>query len=136
MYAVIKTGGKQYKVAPDQLLTVERLPGAAGDKVELTEVLMLADDKGVQTGTPLLAGVAVPAEIVEQKRGDKVRIFKRTRRHTYRRNAGHRQELTVLRIGAFGGAKAAKKAKPAAKSAAKKAEAEAAVPAADNEGKE
>lgn len=131
MYAVVKTGGKQYKVTPDQLLTVERLPGAAGDSVALTEVLLVADDNGLRAGNPLVAGVTVAAEIVEHKRGDKIRIFKKTRRHTYRRNAGHRQELTVLRINAIGEAgQAAPKAK---KPAAKK---KAAAAASESEGKE
>ncbi|RME63507.1 MAG: 50S ribosomal protein L21 [Alphaproteobacteria bacterium] len=124
MYAVVKTGGKQYKVAPEQLLTVERLPGEAGDRVELAQVLLVADDKGVRAGTPFLEGVAVAAEIVEQKRGEKIRVFKKIRRHNYRRTKGHRQELTVLRIEAIGapGAAAAKAKKTAPKKAPAKTE--------------
>ncbi|MEM8800686.1 MAG: 50S ribosomal protein L21 [Pseudomonadota bacterium] len=117
MFAVVKTGGKQYRVAPDDLLTVERLPGNAGDTIALDQVLMLSSDKGLEVGSPLLNGVAVGAEIVEQKRGDKIIIFKKKRRHNYRRKNGHRQELTVLRITSIGDAVATKAAKPAATTA-------------------
>jgi large subunit ribosomal protein L21 len=94
MFAVIRTGGKQYKVASGDVLSVEKLEGTAGDKVELGDVLM-ADGK---VGAPLLAGAKVLAEIVKQFRDDKVRIFKKRRRHNYRRTKGHRQYLTEIKI--------------------------------------
>ncbi|MCK6450722.1 MAG: 50S ribosomal protein L21 [Alphaproteobacteria bacterium] len=98
MFAVIKTGGKQYKVAKDDVIEVEKLPGAAGASVDLTEVLMLSDGGKVETGSPLLAGAKVSAEVVEQTRGDKIIVFKKRRRKNYRRKKGHRQDLTVLKI--------------------------------------
>jgi len=121
MYAIIKTGGKQYRVAPDDTIEVERLPGKAGDSVELTDVLMLAGDGGIEVGTPLVEGASVSAELVAQTRGDKIIIFKKRRRKHYRRRQGHRQDLTLLKVTAINaaGKKAAKK--PAAK--AEKAEA-------------
>lgn len=98
MFAVIKTGGKQYKVAKDDVIEVEKLPGEAGASVDLTEVLMLSDGGMVETGSPLLAGAKVSAEVVEQTRGDKIIVFKKRRRKNYRRKKGHRQDLTVLKI--------------------------------------
>ena len=93
MFAVIRTGGKQYTVAKDDVILVEKLEGNAGDKINV-DVLAL-DGK---FGTPLLDGGLVAAEIVEQTRGDKVIIFKKRRRHNYRRKNGHRQHLTALKI--------------------------------------
>ncbi|WP_138380948.1 50S ribosomal protein L21 [Luteithermobacter gelatinilyticus] len=126
MFAVVKTGGKQYKVAKDDILKVEKLEGEAGSKVTLDEVLLVGDDKGVQVGSPTVAGTVVTAEILEQTRGDKVIIFKKKRRHNYRRKKGHRQELTVLKvleIGKGGAKKAApKKADKAEKAESAKAE--------------
>jgi large subunit ribosomal protein L21 len=98
MFAVIRTGGKQYKVAPNDIITVEKLDGEAGATIELAEVLMVGDGAEVTTGTPLLAGAAVSAELVEHRRGDKIIVFKKKRRHNYRRKNGHRQHQTVLRI--------------------------------------
>ncbi|MBX2804767.1 MAG: 50S ribosomal protein L21 [Hyphomicrobiales bacterium] len=98
MYAVIRTGGKQYRVAADDVLEIERIQGKAGDKVDFGEVLMVSDDAGAQIGTPLVKGASVAAELVEQFRGDKIIIFKKKRRTTYRRKQGHRQELTRVRI--------------------------------------
>ena len=98
MYAVIKTGGKQYRVAKDDVITVERLACAAGDKIELDQVLMLDDGKGPQLGTPLIDGACVAALVLDQSRGDKIIVFKKKRRKNYRRTMGHRQDLTVLRI--------------------------------------
>jgi large subunit ribosomal protein L21 len=98
MFAVIRTGGKQYKVAKNDVLTVEKLAGEPGSTIELADVLMLGGDGTPRTGTPTLAGVSVAAEVLEQKQGEKVIIFKKRRRHNYRRKNGHRQELTVLRI--------------------------------------
>ncbi len=98
MYAVIKTGGKQYRVAPDDVITVERLEGEAGAAITLSDVLMVASDAGTKIGAPLVEGASVSATIVEQTRGDKVVIFKKRRRKHYRRKNGHRQDLTVLKI--------------------------------------
>jgi len=98
MFAVIKTGGKQYKVAPDDVLRVEKLAGEPGDIVELDAVLMLGGESGTTLGTPLVAGATVAAEVVQQTRADKIVVFKKQRRKHYRRRHGHRQEETVLRI--------------------------------------
>lgn len=101
MYAVIRTGGKQYRVTQDAVLTVERLPGEAGSAVTFTDVLMAGDASGVKLGAPTLAGASVTATVLEQKRGDKVIIFKKRRRQNSRRKNGHRQDLTVLKISAI-----------------------------------
>jgi len=99
MFAVIKTGGKQYKVAPNDVILVEKLPGLAGDTVTLDQVLMVGD----KVGAPLVAGASVTATLVEQTRGEKIIVFKKKRRQNYRRKKGHRQDLTVLRIAAING---------------------------------
>jgi large subunit ribosomal protein L21 len=99
MYAVIRTGGKQYRVAADDVIDVERLPGAPGDKLEFADVLLLGGGDGdPQIGAPLVAGAKVAAELVEHHRGEKIIIFKKKRRQNYRRKRGHRQELTTVRI--------------------------------------
>lgn len=98
MYAVIRTGGKQYKVAPEDVLQIEKIEGAAGDAVQFAEVLMVAGEGEPVVGAPLVSGAAVSAEVVEQGRGPKVVIFKKRRRQNYRRKRGHRQELTTVRI--------------------------------------
>lgn len=98
MYAVIRTGGKQYRVAKDDVVFVEKLPAEAGASVTLDDVLMIGEGSDIKTGTPLLAGAKVTAKVLEQKLDDKVLIFKKKRRHNYRRKNGHRQALTVLRI--------------------------------------
>jgi large subunit ribosomal protein L21 len=98
MFAVIRTGGKQYKVAPDDIIAVEKLAGEPGTTIELAEVLMVGDGADVKAGTPLLAGASVSAELVAQRRADKIIVFKKKRRHNYRRKNGHRQHQTVLRI--------------------------------------
>jgi large subunit ribosomal protein L21 len=98
MFAVIRTGGKQYKVARDDLIAVEKLAGEPGTTIELSEVLMVGEGGEVSTGTPLLAGASVSAELVEHRRGDKIIVFKKKRRQNYRRKNGHRQHQTVLRI--------------------------------------
>lgn len=112
MYAVIKTGGKQYRVTPHEVIEIERLPGAAGDSIEFSQVLMVAANGGVEIGTPLVAGATVVGEIVEQTRGPKIIVFKKKRRKHYRRRNGHRQDLSEVRITEIltGGAKPAKKA--------------------------
>ena len=121
MYAVVKTGGKQYRVAKDDVLRIERLPGEEGDIITLDEVLMVGDGAAITVGAPLIAGASVAAEIVEQARGPKIVIFKKRRRQNYRRKKGHRQLLTVVKItdiltdGAKPAAKKAAVKKPAAK---------------------
>jgi large subunit ribosomal protein L21 len=97
MFAVIRTGGKQYRVAPNDVIEIERIAGEPGDIVELGEVLLLGGDSP-KTGSPLIAGALVAAELVEHKRGDKIIVFKKKRRKNYRRKNGHRQALTMLRI--------------------------------------
>ena len=124
MFAVIKTGGKQYKVAADDVLKVEKLAGEAGEIVTFEEVLMVGNGADVTVGTPLVEGALVAAEFVETRKERTVIVFKKRRRHNSRRRNGHRQLLTTVKITEIltGGAKPAKaKAKPAAK--AEKAEA-------------
>lgn len=104
MYAVIKTGGKQYRVQPGDTIVVEKLAGDAGADVSLGEVLMLGGDKGVTLGAPLIDGATVAATLVETRKGEKIKIFKKTRRQGYRRTNGHRQQETVLRITGIEGA--------------------------------
>jgi len=98
MYAVIKTGGKQYKVASGDVILVEKLEGEAGASITLAEVLMLGDGANITVGAPTVKGASVAAEIVGQQKADKVIIFKKNRRHNYRRKNGHRQKLTALKI--------------------------------------
>jgi large subunit ribosomal protein L21 len=98
MLAFISTGGKQYRVAPDDLITVEKLEGEPGATLQMPEVLMVGDGDSVSTGSPLLDGALVSATLVEHKRADKILVFKKKRRHNYRRKKGHRQHQTVLRI--------------------------------------
>ena len=104
MYAVIKTGGKQYRVQPGDTIVVEKLDGEAGTAVNFGEVLMLGGDKGVTVGAPLIDGAAVAATLIETRKGEKVKIFKKTRRQGYRRTRGHRQMESVLRITGIEGA--------------------------------
>lgn len=98
MFAVIKTGGKQYKVQKDDKLLVEKLEGKEGDKVTLDEVLMIADGKKSTLGEPLIKGAKVEAKVVTQTRGPKITVFKKKRRQNYRRKKGHRQDLTMIQI--------------------------------------
>ncbi|MBN8530719.1 MAG: 50S ribosomal protein L21 [Alphaproteobacteria bacterium] len=98
MFAVIQTGGKQYKVAKNDVIRVEKLNAEVQKKISLEEVLLVSSDKGVTTGSPLVKGAKVAAEVIEQGKADKVIIFKKKRRHNYRRKKGHRQQQTVLRI--------------------------------------
>jgi large subunit ribosomal protein L21 len=116
MYAVIQTGGKQYRVANGDVITVEKLEGEAGSTLAISPVLMLDDGKDTQVGTPIVEGAAVTAELLEQTRGKKIVVFKKKRRKGYQRTHGHRQDLTVLRIVDVTG-----KAKAPAKKAAKAA---------------
>jgi large subunit ribosomal protein L21 len=98
MYAVIKTGGKQYRVAADEVLTIEKVAGGAGAMVEFTEVLMVAGSVDAKIGKPTIPGAKVTAEVVEQGRAPKVIAFKKRRRKNSRRKRGHRQEQTTVRI--------------------------------------
>ena len=97
MYAVIKSGGKQYRVKPGQTIRLERLAGEVGSKIELGDVLMVEDGGNVQTGTPL-PNAKVEATILETDRADKIIIFKKKRKKQYRRTRGHRQSFTAVRI--------------------------------------
>lgn len=98
MYAVIKTGGKQYRVAKDDVLSIERLAGEASSTIEFADVLMVGSGDSVKVGTPTVSGAKVTAELVEQTRGPKVIAFKKRRRKSSRRKKGHRQDLTKVRI--------------------------------------
>jgi len=97
MYAVIKSGGKQYRVKPGQTIRLERLAGEVGSKIELGDVLMVEDGGNIQTGTPL-PNAKVEATILETDRADKIIIFKKKRKKQYRRTNGHRQSFTAVRI--------------------------------------
>ena len=116
MFAVLRTGGKQYRVAPGDKIVVEKLDGAAGDHISLTDILLAGEGSELKS----LEGLTVGAEIIAQAKADKVTVFKKRRRHNYRRKAGHRQQHTILKILSIGDAKTEKKAP------AKKAEADAA----------
>lgn len=130
MFAVIKTGGKQYRVAAEDTIVVERLAGAAGDEIAFADVLLFSDGSLTQVGAPTVAGVTVTGTLVEQARGDKVIAFKKRRRQNSRRKRGHRQDLSVVKITGIltGGAKpsAAERAAPKPTAAATAAEAPAA----------
>jgi len=119
MFAIVRTGGKQYRVAPGDKIVVEKLAGNAGDSVDLTDVLLAGEGSDLKSTDGLIVG----AEIIAQAKSDKVTVFKKRRRHNYRRKAGHRQQLTILKIVSIGGKKAEKKA------AAPKSEEKAAAPA-------
>lgn len=98
MFAVIRTGGKQYRVAPDDVIEVERLAGESGAEITFTDVLAVGDENGLTLGKPGVAGASVTAELVEQTRGPKIIVFKKRRRQNSRRKNGHRQDLTRVRI--------------------------------------
>jgi large subunit ribosomal protein L21 len=120
MYAVLKTGGKQYKVAQNDVIMVEKLTAEAGASIEINEILMINNDGISTVGSPLIEGARVAADVLEQKRAKKITVFKKKRRQNYRRTIGHRQQLTVLRITdilAAGENKKLKKASPKAKEA-------------------
>ena len=127
MFAIVRTGGKQYRVAPGDKIVVEKLAGEAGDSVDLTDVLLAGEGSDLKS----TAGLVVAAEIVAQAKADKVTVFKKRRRHNYRRKAGHRQQLTILKIVSIGG----EKAKKAAPAKAEKAETAKAAPAAEKAAK-
>lgn len=105
MYAVIETGGKQYRVKPGDLLVVEKLAGDVGAKVAFERVLMLGDGADVTVGAPLVASAKVEATLIETRKGDKIKVFKKIRRQGYRRTGGHRQWESVLRVTAIAGGK-------------------------------
>ena len=109
MFAIVRTGGKQYRVAPGDKIVVEKLAGNAGDSINLTDVLLAGEGSDLKSTD----GLIVAAEIIAQAKSDKVTVFKKRRRHNYRRKAGHRQQLTILKIVSIGGKKAEKKAAPA-----------------------
>ena len=101
MYAVIKTGGKQYKVAPGEKLKIEQIPADVGSQVVLDQVLLVANGDAVTVGKPLVSGAKVAATVVSQGRHDKVRIFKMRRRKHYQKRQGHRQNYTEIQIDAI-----------------------------------
>jgi large subunit ribosomal protein L21 len=113
----VRTGGKQYRVAPGDKIVVEKLDGNAGDSIDLTDVLLAGEGSDLKS----TSGMVVAAEIIAQAKSDKVTVFKKRRRHNYRRKAGHRQQLTILKIVSIGGKGAAKKAAPKAEAAEKPA---------------
>jgi large subunit ribosomal protein L21 len=114
MFAVVRTGGKQYRVAPGDKIVVEKLDGNAGDRITLGEVLLAGEGSSLKSTD----GLTVAAEIVAQAKGDKVTVFKKRRRHNYRRKKGHRQQHTILKIVAIGDQKEQKKAAPKSEAAA------------------
>jgi large subunit ribosomal protein L21 len=113
MYAVIKTGGKQYKVTQGDTIRVEKLPAAEGDTVAFDKVLMIADGDKVQVGSPIIEGTTVDANVVKHGRGKKIEIIKFRRRKHYRKQAGHRQDYTEVEITAIAGQAGAPKPKKA-----------------------
>ncbi|GFZ99429.1 MAG: 50S ribosomal protein L21 [Sphingomonadales bacterium CG12_big_fil_rev_8_21_14_0_65_65_10] len=123
MFAVVRTGGKQYRVAAGDKIAVEKLAGEAGDTIKLGDVLLAGEGDDIKDASK----VAVSAEIIAQAKSEKTIVFKKRRRHNYRRKAGHRQQMTLLRITQVGDAKAEKKAAPK-KEAAPKEEAKKAAP--------
>jgi len=103
MYAVVKTGGKQYKIAPGEKLKVEQIPADVGAQVVLDQVLMVGEGENVRVGQPTVEGATVQATVVAHGRGDKIRIFKMRRRKHYQKHQGHRQNFTELQIDAIVG---------------------------------
>jgi large subunit ribosomal protein L21 len=122
MFAVIKTGGKQYKVSQSNIIEVEKLDAEIGATILLDNVVLFNDGSKDHIGAPTVAGIAVAAEVLNQKKGDKVIVFKKKKRHNYRRKNGHRQPITVLKIAEMGKGLTAKAA-PTKKEVAAKAEA-------------
>ena len=125
MFAIVRTGGKQYRVAPGDKIVVEKLAGNAGDSIDLTDVLLAGEGSDLKS----TSGLIVAAEIIAQAKADKVTVFKKRRRHNYRRKAGHRQQHTILKIVSIGGKGAAKKAEPKAEKPVAEASAKVAAPA-------
>lgn len=98
MYAIIKTGGKQYRVQKDDIIEVELMTAKEGDSVKIEDVLMIGNGGSAKIGSPLLSGASIAATVLKHKKDDKVIVFKKKRRQNYRRKNGHRQNLTVLKI--------------------------------------
>ncbi len=98
MFAVVRTGGKQYRVAKDDIIKIEKLDGEAGDTIEFGEVLLIGNGDDTTIGAPLVEGAKVTGEVLEQTRASKIIVFKKKRRHNYRRKKGHRQHQTVIKI--------------------------------------
>ena len=122
MYALVKTGGKQYRVSKDDTILVERLSAEEGEQIILSDIVMLGDGDKVTIGTPRVDGAGVSATVVRQTRGPKIIIFRRKRRKNHRRTQGHRQDLTLLKINEIAeDAKSLKTVKPETKAAPKKA---------------
>ena len=137
MYAVMKTGGKQYRVEPNDKLRVDKLAGEPGATVDINDVLMVGEGDKTQVGAPMLDGASVKLEVLEQTRNDKIVVFKKKRRQNYRRKQGHKQEMTVVRVAeiadADGNKATAEPAKKPAKAKSKKADAEPDAAAEDKE---
>jgi large subunit ribosomal protein L21 len=127
MFAVVRTGGKQYRVAAGDKIVVEKLDGNAGDRITLGDIVLAGDGSDLKSTD----GLTVAAEIVAQAKGEKVTVFKKRRRHNYRRKKGHRQQHTILKIVSIGDQKEQKKAAPKAEAAPKAAAPAKAAPAAD-----
>jgi large subunit ribosomal protein L21 len=127
MFAVVRTGGKQYRVAAGDKIVVEKLDGNAGDRITLGDIVLAGDGSDLKSTD----GLTVAAEIVAQAKGEKVTVFKKRRRHNYRRKKGHRQQHTILKIVSIGDQKEQKKATPKAEAAPKAAAPAKAAPAAD-----
>ena len=125
MFAVVRTGGKQYRVTAGDKIVVEKLAGNAGDQVDITDILLAGEGSDLKP----VAGLTVAAEIVAQAKADKVTVFKKRRRHNYRRKKGHRQQHTILKIVSIGGKGAEKKSEPKAEAAPAQTPAKAAAPA-------
>ena len=122
MYALVKTGGKQYRVSKDDTILVERLSAEEGEQIILSDIVMLADGEKVTIGTPRVDGAGVSATVIRQTRGPKIIIFRRKRRKNHRRTQGHRQDLTLLKINDIAeDAKNLKTAKSVVKTAPKEA---------------
>ena len=122
MYALVKTGGKQYRVSKDDTILVERLSAKEGEQIILSDIVMLGDGDKIIIGTPRVDGAGVSATVVRQTRGPKIIIFRRKRRKNHRRTQGHRQDLTLLKINEIAkDAKSLKTTKPAAEETSKRA---------------
>jgi large subunit ribosomal protein L21 len=126
MYAVVKTGGKQYKIQEGDILRFEKIPGEVGSPIKFDQVLMFSDGKNVQIGQPLLENIAVEGRIIEQGKARKIIVFKYKRRKRYRRKLGHRQQFTAVQIDSINakGSRAGKKPEPAETPKATEAKAE------------
>ena len=120
MFAVIKTGGKQYKVTHNDVIKVEKLAGNVGDKVTISEILALGEGHNISIGSPFIDNTSVEAAIIDQKKDEKVIIFKKRRRHHSRQKNGHRQEVTFLRVVSINGKQDAVQSKPKGKVSASK----------------